>query len=183
MSTKGKTCWKSIIDSEKLTLTVRYLSQDGENVEEVEHNINDFSPEMILLLALHGWKQRTQDSSAGFASVAAEYGYDQALTWAQENHAAVYQTQLDGEWSARGEGTLVRVTILMEAVSRIYGQDLDTVVAKIFPMDKEDKAKLAKNKAIAAEMEKVKAERAEKKAKKAAKLVVEDDVLPELFQS
>lgn len=179
---KSKTCWKSVIDSEAGTLTVKYLSQEGEIVEEVEHSLDDFSEVMIRLLALHGWKQRTQDSSAGFARVAEDYGWDKALDWAQDNHSQVFKTQVAGEWSTRGEGTLVRVTILMEAVVRVYKQELDVVVAKIFPMTKEDKAKLAKSPMIAKEMLAVKAERAAAKAIRAEALVIEDDILPDLFE-
>lgn len=178
---KGKTCWKAIADAAEKTLTLRYLSQEDEIVEEVVHSLDDFSDDMIRLLALHGWKQRTQDSCAGFSTIVNEHGYDAALTWAQDNQAHVYETQLAGEWSARGEGTLVRVTILMQAIAKVYGQEIDVVVAKIFPLSKEDKAALAKKPAIAVAMYEVKAERAAAKAKVAQAIDINDDDLPSLF--
>ncbi len=177
---KRKTCWKSHIDAEKLTLTIKYYSQEGEIVGETTRDLSKYSDNMISLLALHGDKQRTQDSTADFAKFAAKYGWDQAILWVQSNHDRVYKQQCDDEWSARGEGVMVRVTILMEAVAKAYGQTIDVALAKVYSMTKEQKKALMEYPAIAKAILEVKAERAAAKAAALEKLAIDAGDLPDL---
>lgn len=177
---KSKTCWKSVIDADELTLTIKYYSQDGELHSETVRDLSEYSDNMVSLLALHGAKQRTQDSTADFAKFANEYGWDAAIRWAKGNHDRVHEQQCNDEWSARGEGRLVRVTMLMEAVAKVYGQTIDVAVAKVYPMTKEEKKKLSAVPAIFKAILEVKAERAEKKAALAQKLKIEGEDLPDL---
>jgi hypothetical protein len=175
-----KTCWNIVTDAEESLTTVEYFDQDGSALKRLLIRLDDYEEPMVRLLALHGLKQRLGDSSAGFKAVKDEAGWDIALDWAKMNHLRVHEQQKEGTWTTRGEGT-IRVTLLHEAISRVYGESLEVVIAKLESMTKEERAALAKVAKIAQVITEVKAERALAKAERAKAKAVEGGELPDLF--
>lgn len=129
-------------------------------------NVNDHSEAMRMQQMLHGNKQRLSDA---FAYITEPKAIIEAI-------AAGDALLLTGNWRAPAKGGGVRLTLLARDVMTATGKDQNTVVAWLANMSKADRqakhdsdivtdARLAREKAVILEAEKV----AKAKAKEVAK--------------
>jgi len=168
-------CYETTFDPE--TGIVHTAYSDGHDTDRDTEMLSDVIQRTLLL---HGLKQKLGDSTAGYKGVLEDAGPEQALIWCQDNHDRVWGSLMAGEWTSRGEGQ-IRVTDLMQAVARVYGESLDVVIAKIGPMSKEEKEALKEVPLIQEALLTVRAERAARKASEATEAAKEAGELPDLF--
>ncbi len=113
--------------------------------------------DIVGRLALHGLKQKLNDSHAGIASAAEAF----------KIATGVLGRLVAGDWKVVREGGS-KITALAEAVSRVTGRDVAECISVVNELDKDSKSALRKRKDIKAALAQIAAERAEKAAQNAA---------------
>lgn len=156
----------------------RSVTFEFDEDEKLVASLEDFPPEMITHLALHGLSQKCGDSYAG-AAKAIEGLEITANEYAKNQVAGVIKQLKDGDWTVRSGGGGSVVTDLAKALSEFTGQPLDTCVSILAEKEKDERAAVRKHPGIAAILSRLSAERAAAKAEKAAKEAGEAE-MPEL---
>jgi hypothetical protein len=140
------------IDLETGTITFGFASGATQEVK-----LSDFPEEMIHHLALHGLSQKATDSTAG---------KDPAESF--DRVKDVISALQAGAWSIRGsgEGTggTSRVTLLVEAIARIKGIEVDAAKDAVAGLSDDDKKSLQKASSVQAMILTIKQERLAKQA-------------------
>ena len=130
--------------------------------------VDDMDEAMVMRLAVHGLSQKIGDSYASASNVA------EAVEKAQDT----LDMLLAGDWSVGRESG---GGILVEALKRATGQDLEECARIIKGMDDAAKKELKKHPGVASKLADITAERAKAKADKLADKPVDVDALAKLF--
>ena len=139
----------------------KVLGTDGVDFEFANGNIltahlGSIPEHIITRLAVHGLSQKIGDSYAS----ANEKGW--TIQECHERATEVLQTLIEGNWSASGGSG---INILVEAVARITGLDIDLCAMRIGNMTDAQQKELAKRADVKAMVATIKAERAKAKVK------------------
>jgi len=116
--------------------------------------LEDFKPDMLRRLTLHGISQKIGDAAAGL-------GDAEMIRAALINTAEMLR---NGNWGAERAPGKPRVTLLAEAIARVkqsLGQDRtpEDVQKKLDVMDRKEKAEVRKHPAVRKAMEQIREER------------------------
>lgn len=126
-----------------------------ETGETLTCDVSALPKEIIPNLLVHAINAKVGDSAADPTQNALEA---MTNTWNQ---------LVEGIWNAKGSGgSGPKVTQLAEALSRVTGQDMDTVTAKLADMTDEQKKGLRKHAQVKAALSEISKERAAEKAKR-----------------
>lgn len=139
--------------------------------EVVSVTLDQFSPEIVKQLALHGLSQKGGDAYSGAKDPEEARGL----------LLKVVERLEQNEWRAAreaGSGGKGKVSDLARALAEVTGKDLSEVIEKLDEMDKAQKATRRKHPAVAAVLARLAAERAAAKAEKAEEEeIAEEDLL------
>jgi len=142
------------IDVEAGVLTLGFTSGGS-----LEVKMSDFPEEIVHQLALHGLSQKATDATAGKDADESE-----------ERVRGVVNALQAGDWTVRGSGTggggSTRTTLLVEAVARIKGIELEDAKSAVGALDDEQKKALQKAPSIKAAIMTIKQERLAAEAEK-----------------
>lgn len=120
--------------------------------ESMEVKMSDFPEEIVHQLALHGLSQKATDATAGKDAEESE-----------ERVRGVISALQAGDWTVRGAGTggggSTRTTLLVEAVARIKGIEIDAAKEAVAGLDDEQKKALQKAPSVKAAILTIKQER------------------------
>lgn len=136
---------------EKLNDGVRFaFADDKETV--LTAKLDDFTPDIVRQLAIHGLSQKVGDS----------YASSETVSDAIESAQSVVKNLKEGNFNARVQGSGGMVA---EAIARLKGISLEEAQDALRELDEEARAKVAKNPQVKATIEVIKGERAVAKLK------------------
>ena len=159
---------------EENSVTFVILDGDGNphpSVESVTFNGNDYGPAINTHAGVFGFGTKGQNGYAGIDE-------PQAI---HDSLVAINASLLDNEWTQRGDGGGIRLTLLATDIMAATGKDQATVVAWLAGMSKADKKDVRDSDAVTESRlaREEKANAAERKAAKAkAKAAAESDDAP-----
>lgn len=147
------------------TVTITF---DDESAKTL--SLDDYSPEIVRQLALHGLSQKAGDSYAGAAKAAEEEGI------AVDDYCKASVDRVDeqlraGNFNAGGGGG-ARGGIFAEALAAATGKPQDEVLALINSMDEDTIKQVKKHPQVKAEMLRIRQERAARAAESAGALTL-----------
>lgn len=153
------------------------VSYDVEGEGSFEIALEELTPEMLIMAALHGLKQKVVDAAAIPRNTLT--GRSATNREKYEAMKAVRDRVVAGQWNAtRGEGGPTTGGLLFEALVRLYPRKTpDELRAYLAKKDKAAQAALRKNPRVASIIEEIKAELA---AKGKSEPDSSDDMLDEL---
>lgn len=137
--------------------TVRFVLG---NKVEVSGCLDDYTPEMVEMLAIHGLSQKVGDSASGFSKSRDFHAAFGAMQAVADNLA-------NGLWASRvGSST----SDLVQALANLQGVELEAAQAAVDAADEEQLATLRKHPAVKKEIAEIVAKRLETAAANAPDL-------------
>lgn len=142
----------------------------------VVFDLSKVSDEMLTQLALHGASQKGGDSYAG-AKTATDGTSIDPDEWARNECQRVVEQIYAGEWTVRRASGGPGITDLARALAEVMPDVTEAEAAeRLAEASKEDKAALRKHPAVAAVLQRLKAERAAAKLEQAEAAAADSDL-------